>query len=136
MAQLTKNFHLDEFLYSPFFDTESQAKVIQIYNDTPSVQQNIQKLANQLQILRDRLNRPIKINIAFRPVFWEHKQGRSGNSQHVYGKAADIVVKNMPPQQVFKEIESLINRGDMLQGGLSAYQNFTHYDIRKTKARW
>ena len=136
MAQLTKNFHLDEFLYSPFFDTESQAKVIQIYNYTPSVQQNIQKLANQLQILRDRLNRPIKINIAFRPVFWEHKQGRSGNSQHVYGKAADIVVKNMPPQQVFKEIESLINRGDMLQGGLSAYQNFTHYDIRKTKARW
>jgi len=136
MAQLTKNFHLDEFLYSPFFDTESQAKVIQIYNYTPSVQQNIQKLANQLQILRDRLNRPIKINIAFRPVFWEHKQGRSGNSQHVYGKAADIVVKNIPPQQVFNEIERLINSGDMLQGGLSAYQNFTHYDIRKTKARW
>ena len=136
MKKLTKNFHLDEFLYSPFFDTESQAKVIKIYNDTPSVQQNIQKLANQLQILRDRLNRPIKINIAFRPVFWEHKQGRSGNSQHTLGKAADIVVKNMPPEQVKTEIENLINSGDMLQGGLSAYKSFCHYDIRRTKARW
>lgn len=134
--QLTKNFHLDEFIKSRFYDAESQAKVIQIYNDTPSVQHNIQKLANQLQILRDHLNRPIKINIAFRPVFWELKQGRSGNSKHTLGQASDIVVKNMPPAQVKVEIEKLIASGDILQGGLSAYDNFTHYDIRKTKARW
>ena len=136
MKQLTKNFHLDEFIRSLFYDTESQARVTRLYNDKLSVQQNIQKLANQLQILRDRLNRPIKINIAFRSVFWEHKQGRDGTSQHTYGKAADIVVKNMSPSQVKTEIESLIDNGDMLQGGLSAYQNFTHYDISKTKRRW
>lgn len=136
--QLTKNFYLDEFLYSPFFDKESQSQVIMIYNNTPSVQHNIQKLASQLQVLRNHLNRPIKINIAFRPVFWEYKQGRSGKSQHVYGKAADIVVKNMPPQQVKIEIEKLINQGDMLQGGIGLYNTFVHYDFgyKGQKRRW
>jgi uncharacterized protein YcbK (DUF882 family) len=79
---------------------------------------------------------PITINIAYRPVFYELSKGRSGNSQHTLGKAADIKVKGFTPQQIADEIEKLIEKGDMLQGGLSAYSTFVHYDIRKTKARW
>ena len=34
MKQLTKNFNLSEFLYSKWFDKETQAKVISLYNNT------------------------------------------------------------------------------------------------------
>jgi len=136
MKQLTKNFNLSEFLYSKWFDKETQTKVISLYNNTDSIKHNIQKLACQLQTLRDHLSVPITINIAYRPVFYELSKGRSGNSQHTLGKAADIKVKGFTPQQIADEIEKLIEKGDMLQGGLSAYSTFVHYDIRKTKARW
>jgi uncharacterized protein YcbK (DUF882 family) len=136
MEKLTNNFRLNEFLRSKWFDKETQAKVIMLYNECKSVQYNIQKLANQLQALRNELGVPVIINIAYRPVFYEVSKGRSGNSQHTLGKAADIKVKGFTPQQIADEIEKLIEKGDMLQGGLSAYSTFVHYDIRKTRARW
>jgi hypothetical protein len=33
-------------------------------------------------------------------------------------------------------VDLLINEGELLQGGLSQYSTFVHYDIRKTKKRW
>lgn len=133
---MTKNFSKNEFIISKFFDLKSQEAVIMLYNENIEVQANIQKLANQLQVLRDYLKKPIKINIAYRPLFWELKQGRSGNSQHVLGKAADIRVKGVRPQKIANAIEHLISNGDMLQGGLKAYDKFVHYDFRGSKARW
>ena len=136
MKQLTKNFNLSEFLYSKWFDKETQALVIKMYNETNSIQHNIQKLANQLQALRNEVGVPVIINIAYRPVFYELSKGRDGTSQHTLGKAADITAQGLKPKYVAAKIEQLINSGDMLQGGLSAYSTFVHYDIRKTKARW
>jgi uncharacterized protein YcbK (DUF882 family) len=136
MKQLTKNFNLSEFLYSKWFDKETQAKVISLYNNTDSIKHNIQKLANQLQALRNELGVPVIINIAYRPVFYELSKGRDGTSQHTLGKAADITAQGLKPKYVASKIEQLINSGDMLQGGLGIYPTFVHYDIRKTKARW
>ena len=137
--QLTKNFNIDEFIYSKFYNQHQQNRVIfDFYND-PELLYQVQKLACQLEVLRKYLNNPtIIINIAYRPKWYELERGRSGNSKHCLGQAADIKVKGHKPRQVRKAIEVLINRGDMLQGGLGSrrYKNFTHYDIRKTKARW
>lgn len=135
--KLTKNFSLDEFIESRFYDEESQESVWESYNENiGELLPYISKLASQLQALRDSINKPIFINISYRPLWWEHKQGRSGNSQHCLGKAADIVVPGMTPDEVADKIEELISNGDMLQGGLGRYNAFTHYDIRKTKGRW
>jgi uncharacterized protein YcbK (DUF882 family) len=135
--KLTKNFSLDEFIESRFYDEESQEKVWESYNeDIGDLLPYISKLASNLQALRDSIKKPVCINISYRPVWWEHKQSRSGNSQHCLGKAADIVVPGMTPDEVADKIEELISDGDMLQGGLGRYESFTHYDIRKTKARW
>ena len=57
-------------------------------------------------------------------------------SQHKLGKAADITVQSLKPAEVFVLIEDLIDFGELLQGGLGNYDTFTHYDIRKNKARW
>ena len=97
---------------------------------------NVVKLATQLQRLRDHVDKPIKINSAFRCESHNQKIGGSLNSQHKLGKAADIVIKDMQPHEVFILIEDLIDAGELLQGGLGNYSSFTHYDIRKYKARW
>lgn len=131
---IARDFQLKEFVISNFYNDEQQQRVIESLTD--DVIMNIVKLSAQLQVLRDYIGKPIHINIAFRPVWWEHLQGRSGNSQHTLGKAGDIRVEEVTPQEVKEIIEELISKGNMLQGGLSAYNTFTHYDHRKTKARW
>ena len=139
MKQLTKNFNLSEFLYSKWFDKRTQALVIKMYNETNSIQHNIQKLANQLQTLRNEVGVPVIINIAYRPVFYEVSKGRDGTSQHTLGKAADITAQGLKPKYVAAKIEQLISSGDMIQGGLGVYSTFVHYDIffdRTNVRRW
>ena len=97
---------------------------------------NVQKLANQLQVLRDSLGVSITVNSGYRSTSHNKKIGGSINSQHLLGKAADITAQGYTPAQVHAKIEELINSGHMLQGGLGSYSTFTHYDIRKNKARW
>jgi uncharacterized protein YcbK (DUF882 family) len=97
---------------------------------------NVQKLANQLQQLRDHFKQPITITSGYRCESHNKAIGGAKNSQHVLGKAADIKVDNTSPKKVYEVIERLINSGDMLQGGLGLYRSWVHYDIRKTRARW
>lgn len=134
--RLTENFMLSEFLESKWFDKKTQSQVNGLYLNTDSIKHNIQKLANQLQALRNELGVPVNINIAYRPVFYELSKGRDGTSQHVYGKAADITAQGLKPKYVSAKIEQLISSGDMLQGGLGVYSSFTHYDHRRSRARW
>ena len=94
------------------------------------------KVANQLQTLRDYIGKPIQVNSAWRSEEYNASIGGVKNSQHIMGRAADIVIKGMTPIEVSKIIEELISKGDMLQGGLGIYSSFVHYDIRGTKARW
>mgnify|MGYP003650361957 CR=1 FL=1 len=100
------------------------------------VQTNIKLLAEELQKLRDELGRPIRINSAYRSPEYNQKVGGAKNSQHLYGKAADIVVKNMNPDEVADAIEFLIEEGKLNIKGLGRYNSFTHVDIRDNKARW
>jgi len=132
--QLTQNFKLKEFLISDFYNFEQQKAVLK--SVSYPILQNIHDLADNLQVLRSYLNQPISINIAYRPLWWELQQGRSGTSQHVKGKAADIVIEGMETKKIYLKIESLIKQGKMLQGGLGIYPTFIHYDIRNYKARW
>jgi len=97
---------------------------------------NVVKVANQLQYLRDYLGKPIKINSAYRSPEHNEKIGGVPKSQHLLGKAADIVVKGMSTDVLYQHIEEAISNGEMLQGGLGLYDTFVHYDIRGTRARW
>ena len=124
MAKLTANFSLEEFKCKDGSD---------IPND---VLPNIIELAKNLQVLRDYLGKSITINSGYRSPKYNAKIGGVKNSQHVKGKASDIVVKGMTPKEVALVIEGLIEKGKMKQGGLGIYPNFTHYDIRGVKARW
>ena len=121
---MTKNFSKEEF------DCNDGSEMpINIYH-------NMVKVANQLQTLRNFLNKPIHINSAYRSEEYNASIGGVSNSQHIMGRAADIVVKGMTPIEVSEVIEGWIKKGDMLQGAIGIYSSFVHYDIRGTKARW
>ena len=122
--KLTNNFNKEEF------DSKDGEQM-------PSeVFYNIVKLAQQLQILRNHIKKPIKINSGYRSPSHNKSIGGSKNSQHMLGKAADIKVKGISSRMLHGIIEDLISKGDMLQGGLGLYNGFVHYDFRNGKARW
>ena len=121
---MTKNFSKEEF------DCNDGSEMpINIYH-------NMVKVANQLQVLRNYIKKPIKINSAWRSQEYNESIGGVKDSQHIMGRAADIVVKGMLPIELSKIIEDLISKGEMLQGVIGIYSSFIHYDIRGTKARW
>ena len=106
---------------------------------------NLVKVANQLQLLRNHFGESISINSGYRCP--EHNENIGGaskivdgikiqTSQHCKGTAADIVVKGWHSHQVYDEIDRLRTEGEILQGGLGKYDSFTHFDLRKYKARW
>lgn len=123
--QLTKNFNKSEFECK-----DGSLMPVEVL-------ENVETLAIQLQYIRDSLNgRPMRITNAYRSPEHNKKVGGTKNSQHLYGNAADIQIKNMTPKAVYKILNKLMNRGEILQGGLGLYKSFVHYDIRGNKARW
>ena len=121
---MTKNFSKEEF------DCNDGSEMpINIYH-------NMVKVANQLQILRNYLGKPIQINSAWRSEEYNASVGGVKDSQHIMGRAADISVRDLNPIEVYNTIEKLIMNGEILQGGLGLYDTFVHYDIRGERARW
>lgn len=100
------------------------------------VKQNLKVLAEQLEVLREHFQKPININSGYRSPEHNAKVGGSENSQHLLGKAADVVIDGVSPDEVADAIEFLIDNKMMKQGGLGRYVDFTHYDIRGKKSRW
>ena len=126
---MTKNFKIDEF--------KCKGNLKGCKCEMPEdVYKNIQELAENLQIIRDELQEPIKINSAYRCENHNRKIGGTSKSQHVKGKAADIVVKNLTPDEVANALDNLQQGGFIKSGGLGRYDTFTHIDIRGTQARW
>ena len=124
MAKLTENFSLQEFQCKDGSDIPNEYLP------------NVIQLANNLQVLRDFIKKPITINSGYRSPKHNVKIGGVKNSQHLVAKASDIRVEGITPKELAKVIESLIKDGKMQQGGIGVYPTFVHYDIRGTKARW
>tara|TARA_R110000823_G_scaffold246925_1_gene370781 strand:+ start:4375 stop:4752 length:378 start_codon:yes stop_codon:yes gene_type:complete len=103
-----------------------------------NIENNVKKLAIQLQIIRDIVNVPIKINSGYRCEKHNSSiKGSSKNSQHLKGKAADIVIKGYDPiLKTFPLLDQLVEEGELIIGGIGKYSTFTHIDIRKNRARW
>lgn len=82
----------------------------------------------KLQQLRYDLGSAITINSAYRCPSHNSAVGGAVDSQHLQGTATDIVVSDMPPDEVADACEKF--------DGLGRYDTFTHIDSRGSKARW
>lgn len=90
------------------------------------------ELVKVLQKIRDHFGKAITINSAYRNATYNKKIGGASKSQHIYGKAADIVVSGVSPEKVAQYAEYLMPN----KGGIGLYPSFTHIDVRANRARW
>jgi hypothetical protein len=97
---------------------------------------NVRKVAQNLQVLREHLGRAITVVSGYRTAEHNTSVGGATKSQHLTASAADIQITGLTPSQVYCTIEELISQGRMRQGGLGIYKTFVHYDIRGHRARW
>lgn len=116
-AQLTNNFHSDEFACH-----EALIKDVPGYYTN-----NMVYLATQLQKIRDVLGSEIRINSAYRTKNWNSNVGGSKNSNHLTCMAADIVQPLYTNDSFYNLIKHLISIGAIPDGELLKYESFIHY---------
>ncbi len=104
-----------------------------------SVLNNVKELARELQIVREYVGEPITINSSYRCPLHNKNVGGSIKSQHLLGRAADIVIDGFTPDEVYKIIINLESNpalGGVKFNGKGRYNSFTHLDIRSYPAKW
>lgn len=90
------------------------------------------ELVGILQMIRNKFNKSVNINSAYRTPSYNAKIGGVSNSQHICGTAADICIYGIEPLKI-AEYAEYIMKGF---GGIGLYKTFVHIDVRKKRARW
>lgn len=109
---LTPNFKIKEFACQDGSDT------VVLHTDF---------IVDKLQKIRSHFNKPVTINSAYRNPTHNKKVGGSFNSYHIKGRAFDIVVEGVSPNEVAKYAQSIgIN-------GIIRYSWGVHVDSRAIK---
>lgn len=85
-----------------------------------------------LQKIRTHFGKPVDINSAYRTPSHNEREGGAAYSQHLYGMAADIVVRGVAAKTVAAYAEKLMPN----TGGIGVYGSFVHVDVRSNKSRW
>lgn len=122
--RLTENFSLWEFECSCGCDTPEDVLV------------NIKNLAEELQKIRNHIGEPIGVNSGYRCIEYNRYIGSNDSSQHVKGKASDIAVEGISPEELLDEVRYLIDCEDLNIKGIGIYNTFLHLDTRKKPAYW
>ena len=131
--QLTKNFNISEFKCKDGTDVPDE------------LENNVQELANNLQVIRDKfcletgVNMPLIILSGYRSPKHNKKVKGAKNSQHLLAKASDITLKDKSLlQHLYILIKELIDTEEIKAGGITFYREkgFIHYDIRGVKVTW
>jgi hypothetical protein len=91
IMQLTKNFSRAEMLVS----NTATRKGISNEPDSPGIEENILKSAKFLQLVRDKLGKPIRVLSCYRSPAVNKAVGGSKTSAHMKGLAVDIQVDGM-----------------------------------------
>ena len=89
-------------------------------------------LVTLLEQIREAAGGAVTINSGYRSPAHNAAVGGVSSSQHLYGRAADIVVSGASPLLVGQIAEYYLDR----RGGIGVYQTFTHVDTRAIRSRW
>lgn len=121
--RLAKNFRVREFACCDGSDT--------VFVDS--------SLTALLQAMRDHFGQPVHITSGYRTPAHNRAVGGAANSQHLYGKAADIQIENVSVAEAAAFAETLLPE----TGGIGRYPpkagraaGWLHLDTRAEKSRW
>ena len=86
-------------------------------------------LCNILDILRNKLGKPVIINSGYRTPEWNKKCGGAKYSYHMRGMAADIRVNGISAKEIANKLDEIIPD----KCGIIVYNNWVHLDVRTEK---
>lgn len=90
------------------------------------------ELVEILQKIREKFDKVVIINSAYRTKAYNKKVGGVSSSQHLLGTAADIYINGVEPIEIAKYVEFLMPKS----GGIGLYNTFVHIDVRESRSRW
>jgi uncharacterized protein YcbK (DUF882 family) len=131
MHIITEHFDASEFAQPARHGFESEAYPLKW------IDSRLRPLCEQLENIRDKAG-PLTILSGYRSEAYNRKIGGAKASQHVQGRAADIVCKQ-GAKWLHALVLGLYESGQIKIGGLGFYPqgNFVHVDIRPgTLKRW
>lgn len=140
--RLTENFYVDEF------DRKARPPRFPTVMPYPHewVETRLRLLCTDLEVIRAALrerynpNAIIRIGSGYRePAYNKATPGTALKSQHMEGRAADIVVPGVAADRVHQLVLDLHREGALkYTRGLGEYPTFVHVDVRPSKVlvRW
>lgn len=112
-VKLSKNFKVKEFACR----SGSQVVFIDDY------------LYSILDILRNKLGKPVVITSGYRTPEWNAKCNGAKYSYHMRGMAADIRVDGVSPKELAKKLDEIVPD----ECGIIVYKSWVHFDVRTGK---
>ena len=88
-------------------------------------------LVSILDILRNKIGKPIIITSGYRTPEWNEKCGGAKYSYHMCGMAADIRVNGMTAKEIANKLNEIVPD----ECGIIVYTNWVHFDVRTSKYR-
>ena len=88
-------------------------------------------LVTILDILRNKVGKPVYINSGYRTPARNKAVGGAKYSYHMRGMAADIRVNGMSAKQVANELNAIVPD----ECGIIVYKSWVHFDVRTSKYR-
>lgn len=82
-----------------------------------------------LDILRNKLGKPIIVTSGYRTPWWNAKCNGAKYSYHMRGMAADIKVNGMSAKELAKKLDEIVPNGC----GIIVYSSWVHFDVRDGK---
>jgi len=104
------------------------------------VESRLRQLCELLEEIRREVKAPVRVLSGYRTPVYNRRIGGARASQHVEGRAADIIVDSMTVPRLHAAILDLhrTDVGAAALGGLGRYPGFVHVDVRIVErlARW
>lgn len=86
-------------------------------------------LVSVLDILRQKIGKPVIITSGYRTPEWNAKCNGAKYSYHMRGMAADIRVNGMSAKELANKLNEIVPD----ECGIIVYKNWVHFDVRTGK---
>ena len=82
-------------------------------------------LVSILDVLRNKIGKPVIINSGYRTPEWNKKYDGANYSYHMRGMAADIRVNGMSAKELANKLNAIVPE----ECGIIVYKNWVHFDV-------
>ena len=90
-----------------------------------------ENLVSILDILRNKIGKPVIITSGYRTPEWNTKCGGAKYSYHMRGMAADIRVNGISAKELANKLNEIVPD----KCGIIVYKSWVHFDVRTSKYR-